>query len=413
MNVNDTGLTSFTSLSFTSDSGAFDIDLNGAGQGMATIENANSTVKTIRGYSNTQGFQKTGSGEVELVDPVIGGAVSMAKDSKLAIRSTEGNTVTLNINGGSWSGGPLRLSGPGTFLTSRIYPYYAADPVTFNEGTTVWITSHNGAKDGLIVSPGTDRSLKAGYCTIGSRFTDAMTELLRVVTIEFTDKTLGTTVTTDNVNGTPITIQTTCNQSATSRNKGYFKGTGRFNVGGHGTFVFNPQTTFLHTGTTFIDADATAVVMPNVGYTNSAITVAGTLRLEGGIVSKKITVQSGGVVENPGAATISGGISPANGAKIVLPVAADGTVTKAACTITPPASGTVAIELACASRNLVKNEPIALTQGAGLSAGAEAKFAVTAMFGGAPITGVKTRTFVSDGELYVEFRSKGTLLIVR
>lgn len=414
VNVNDTGLTAFSALSFASGAGAFDIDLSGAGQGMVTIDNNSGNKQIVRNYVNTGALAKSGSKEVELVDPVIGGKLTMASSSSpLAIRSTAGNTVTVNSNSGSSSAATFRYLGPGAFLTTRIYPNASSVPVSFEEGATVWITTHNGAKDGLIVAGGTDRILKAGYCTIGSRFTDAMTELLRIVTIEFTDKTQGATVTTDNVNGTPITIQTTCNKSATSRNQGYFKGTGRFNIGGHGTFVFNPQTTYLHTGTTFVDTDATAVITSDVGYTNSAITVAGKLRLEGGIVSKRVTVQNGGVIENPGAATVRGGVSLAAGAKMVLPVAADGTVTKAQCAIVAPSSGTATVELACASRSLPKSTSIVLTQGAGLAAGAEAKFAVTPVFGGAPITGIKVKTSVSDGELCVEFISKGTLIIVR
>ncbi len=414
VNVNDTGRTAFSSLSFTSNAGAFDIDLNGAGEGMATIVNNSGNKQIVRGCVNTGALAKSGSKEVELVDPVIGGKLTMANaSSPLAIRSTAENTVTVNSNGGGSSAATFRYLGPGAFLTSRIYPNAASVPVYFEEGATVWITTHNGAKDGLIVAGGTDRILKAGYCTIGSRFTDAMTELLRTVTIEFTDKTQGATVTTDNVNGTPITIQTTNNKGATYRKQGYFKGAGRFNIAGHGTFVFNPQTTFLHTGTTFIDADATAVVMPDVGYTNSAITVAGKLRLEGGIVSKRVTVQNGGVIENPGAATVSGGVSLAGGAKMVLPVAADGTVTKAQCAIVAPSSGTATVELACASRSLPKKTPIVLTQGAGLAAGAEAKFAVTPVFGGALVPGIKVKTSVSSGELCVEFISKGILIIVK
>ena len=412
VNVNDTGRTAFSSLSFTSNAGAFDIDLAGAGQGMATIANSSGNKQIVRNYVNTGALAKSGSKEVELVDPVIGGKLSMANSSSpLAIRSTEGKTVTVDCSGPSLA--TFRYLGPGAFLTSRIYPNSSSVPVSFEDGATVWITTHNGAKDGLIVAGGTDRILKAGYCTIGSRFTDAMTELLRSVTIEFTDTTHGATVTTDNVNGTPITIQTTNNKGATSRKQGYFKGKGRFNIAGHGTFVFNPQTTFLHTGTTFVDADATAVVKTDVGYTNSAITVAGKLRLEGGIVSKRVTVQNGGVIENPGAATVSGGVSLADGAKMVLPVAADGTVTKAQCAIVAPSSGTATVELACASRSLPKKTPIVLTQGAGLAAGAEAKFAVTPVFGGTPVSGIKVKTSVSSGELCVEFISKGILIIVK
>ena len=412
VNVNDTGLTSFPSLSFTSDAGAFDIDLNGAGQGMATIANSSGSKQTVRGYVNTGALAKSGSKEVELVDPVIGGKLTMDSGAPLAIRATEGNTVTVNSNGGAASFGTFRYLGPGAFLTSRIYPNSSSVPVSFEEGATVWITSHRGRTDGLIVAGGTDRTLKVGYCTIGSRF-NATTELLRAVSIEFTDTSRGATVTTDSVDGNPITITTANNADQAYRNKGYFKGKGRFNIGGHGTFEFDPQTTFLHTGATFIGADATAVVKPDVGYTNSAITVAGTLRFEGGTVSKKVTVQNGGVVENPGAATVSGGMTLADGAKVVLPVAADGTVTRAACAITPPSSGTVAVELACASRNLAKNTPIALTQGAGLAAGAEAKFAVVATSDGTPITGLKTWTSISEGELCVEFRSKGLVITVR
>ena len=318
----------------------------------------------------------------------------------------------MNINGGNWSSGTFRYLGPGAFLTSRIYPNSSSVPVSFEDGATVWIITHNAANDGLIVAAGTDRVLKAGYSTIGSRF-NTTTELLRAVSIEFTDTSRGTTVTTDNVDGNPITITTKNKAGANDRNKGYFKGKGRINISGHGTFEFDPQTTFLHTGTTFIDADATAVVKPNVGYTNSAITVAGKLRLEGGIVSKRVTVQNGGVIENPGAATVSGGVSLADGAKMVLPVAADGTVTKAQCAIVAPSSGTATVELACASRSLPKKTPIVLTQGAGLAAGAEAKFAVTPVFGGAPVPGIKVKTSVSSGELCVEFISKGILIIVK
>lgn len=60
-----------------------------------------------------------------------------------------------------------------------------------------------------------------------------------------------------------------------------------------------------------------------------------------------------------------------------------------------------------------KNVSIALTQGAGLAAGAEEKFAVTATSGGTPIRGFKTRTYVSDGELCVVFIPKGFHVIVR
>ena len=410
--VNDTGLTAFTSLTFSGNAGAFDIDLAGAGQGMATIANSSGNKQIVRNYVNTGALEKSGSKEVELVDPVVGGKLTMASGAPLAIRSTEGNTVTVNINGGNWSSGTFRYLGPGAFLTSRIYPNSSSVPVSFEDGAMVWIITHNTANDGLIVAAGTDRVLKAGYSTIGSRF-NTTTELLRAVSIEFTDTSRGTTVTTDNVDGNPITITTKNKAGANDRNKGYFKGNGRINISGHGTFEFDPQTTFLHTGTTFIDADATAVVKPNVGYTNSAITVAGKLRLEGGIVSKRVTVQNGGVIENPGAATVSGGVSLADGAKMVLPVAADGTVTKAQCAIVAPSSGTATVELACASRSLPKKTPIVLTQGAGLAAGAEAKFAVTPVFGGAPVPGIKVKTSVSSGELCVEFISKGILIIVK
>ena len=412
VNVNDTGRTAFSSLSFTSNAGAFDIDLAGAGQGMATIANSSGNKQIVRNYVNTGALEKSGSKEVELVDPVVGGKLTMASGAPLAIRSTEGNTVTVNSNGGSWSSGTFRYLGPGAFLTSRIYPNSSSVPVSFEDGAMVWIITHNTANDGLIVAAGTDRVLKAGYSTIGSRF-DGTTELLRAVSIEFANTGSGTTITTDNVNGNPITITTKNKAGANDRNKGYFKGKGRINISGHGTFEFDPQTTFLHTGTTFIDADATAVVKPNVGYTNSAITVAGKLRLEGGIVSKRVTVQNGGVIENPGAATVSGGVSLADGAKMVLPVAADGTVTKAQCAIVAPSSGTATVELACVSRSLPKKTPIVLTQGAGLAAGAEAKFAVTPVFGGAPVPGIKVKTSVSSGELCVEFISKGILIIVK
>ena len=76
-------------------------------------------------------------------------------------------------------------------------------------------------------------------------------------------------------------------------------------------------------------------------------------------------------------------------------------------------SGTATVELACASRSLPKKTPIVLTQGAGLAAGAEAKFAVTPVFGGALVPGIKVKTSVSSGELCVEFISKGILIIVK
>ena len=160
---------------------------------MATIANSSGNKQIIRGYSNTGALAKSGSKEVELVDPVIGGKLTMASGAVLAIRSTEGNTVTVNSNDGAASAGTFRYLGPGSFLTSRIYPNSSSVPVSFEEGAIVWITSHNGATDGLIVAGGTDRTCKAGYCTIGSRF-NATTELLRAVSIEFTDTSLGATV---------------------------------------------------------------------------------------------------------------------------------------------------------------------------------------------------------------------------
>ena len=55
---------------------------------------------------------------------------------------------------------------------------------------------------------------------------------------------------------------------------------------------------------------------------------------------------------------------------------------------------------------------IALTQGAGLAAGAEAKFAVTATCGGSPYAMFNARTSVSDGELCVEVLPSGFMIIV-
>ena len=78
VNVNDTGRTAFSSLSFTSNAGAFDIDLNGAGEGMATIVNNSGNKQIVRGCVNTGALAKSGSKEVELVDPVIGGKLTMA-----------------------------------------------------------------------------------------------------------------------------------------------------------------------------------------------------------------------------------------------------------------------------------------------------------------------------------------------
>ena len=421
VNVNDTGIKSFRQMLFASNAGSFDIDLNGAGEGMSEVVNNSNSKQLVRGYVNTGNLRKDNGGEVEFVDPVVGGKVIMADSSSpLAIRSTQGNTVTVQMAKstsdltGSAALSKFRYLGPGAFLTSRIYPNSASNPISLEDGAIVWITSQNGAKDGLIVAGGVDRIIKAGNCTIGSRFADDMTELLRVVTIEFTDTAIGATVTTDNVDGKPITMQTTCNKSATSRNQGYFKGKGRFNIGGHGTFVFNPQTTFLHTGMTYVGADATAVVKPDVGYTNSAITVAGTLRLEGGIVSKKVSVADGGIVENPGAATLSGGIALTNGAKIRLPVADDGAVTLSQCAITPPSSGLATVELSCASKRIPYNVPITLTRGAKLSAAAADRFTVKASWNGAEFAGNRrVSVTVVDGELTVLFQPAGTVFVVR
>ena len=421
VNVNDTGIKSFRQMLFASNAGSFDIDLNGAGEGMSEVVNNSNSKQLVRGYVNTGNLRKDNGGEVEFVDPVVGGKVIMADSSSpLAIRSTQGKTVTVKMakstsdDVGSAALAKFRYLGPGAFLTSRIYPNAASNPISLEDGAIVWITSQNGAKDGLIVAGGVDRIIKVGNCTIGSRFADDMTELLRVVTIEFTDTAIGATVTTDNVDGKPITMQTTCNKSATSRNQGYFKGKGRFNIGGHGTFVFNPQTTFLHTGMTYVGADATAVVKPDVGYTNSAITVAGTLRLEGGIVSKKVSVADGGIVENPGAATLSGGIVLANGAKIRLPITDDGEVRMSQCAITPPSDGLATIELSCSSRNILRNVPITLTQGAKLSADVADRFTVKAAYNGVEIAKDSVPLLsVVNGELTVLFRNIGTVLIVR
>lgn len=413
-NVNNTGSTAFPSMVFEEGAGQFLVDLQGAGQGMNAITNSSTVRQVVRGYSNGMDLNKSGGGELELVNPMIGGRLVMDSGSPLALRSESGVTVTVNSNGGGASAGPLSYLGPGSFLTSRIYPYSAAVPVKFDEGAIVWITTHNKAKDGLIVAGGKDRYLLAGRCTIGSRFTDPMTELLRAVTIEFTDAAVGATVTTDNVEGTPITIQTTCNASASTRNNSCLRGTGRFNIGGHGTFVFNPQTTFEHTGTTFVEADATAVVKPSVEISASPVTVVGTLRFEGGVLARPVTVASGGLLEYPGAASL-GGITLEAGAKVRIAVAADGSVASARCAVTPPEEGKVEMELAFAEGSVVEpNAAFALTSGAGLARASVARFEAKATCGGAAFAAdLIAKPLVENGELVVVFRPRGTMIYLR
>ena len=411
-NVNDVGMAVYPSLTFAANAGPFDVDLKGAGQGIGVIASAAVDVQVVHNYVNTTDLRKSGTGMVELVDPTLGGKLVLDAGSPIALRASDGNRVTVNSNGGSWSSGPLSYLGPGEFLTSRIYPNSAATPVVFDEGATVWITTHNGAKNGLIVAGGTDRKLLAGRCTIGSRFTDPMTELVRVITVELTDEDEGTTVTTDIVVGTPIIIQTTCNASATSRNQAYITGAGRLRIGGNGSFVFNPQTTFLYTGATEVMPGATAVVKPDVAVQGSPFVVAGTLVLEGGALAMPLSVEAGGTLDMPGTPSL-GGVSLVDGSKVRLYVAGNGTVSPIACEVEPPDAGTAQVELECAA-DLAADTVLILTQGANLTAADASKFTVSCVREG---TEVNKRLFqkrdVENGELIAVFKEFGTVILLQ
>ena len=170
--------------------------------------------------------------------------------------------TVVNLNGGSQTGsfndrGPITgsytIHGPGTFTsTGRVYPNNLSHIVTFDQGAIVWITTHNVAGDGLIVSGIQNCEVHLGNCTVGSCKAGSEICLARYVTLVLTDGDVGASITTKNNSGTAITMQTNPSQQA------IIKGSGKLNLIGGGTFRFDSKTTFNNTGLITVDDGTTA-----------------------------------------------------------------------------------------------------------------------------------------------------------
>ena len=403
-NRNDTGVAFFPTLTFqdsrSATCGAFDIDLALTAElaGPNPVTSSATTMQVVRGYASSGNFRKKGAGDVMFVDPDVRGYFVQDAGSPITFYASEDNTVSLNSNSGSASAGPVHYTGPGTFRhNTRFYPNAAAYPITVDGGATVWVKTHNSVSDGLIVAGGTDRKVRLGDCSVGSLFPNTTIQLQRSVGIEFTDPTKGTTLLTDNVDGTPIVL--------TTSNEGIFSGAGRVNIGGHGTFQFNThaKVQFTYTGPTFVNAGATAEVYRLMDTT--AFTVGGLLNVCAGGDVRVATVAEGGVLKTSGG--VVGQVTAQTGATLELANEAGIPVPFGFGTglVVAPAEAK-SVVLACAETALPLGRDLLLTVGAKLQSGDEKKFKLE-------FTGKlrSTRLFVKDGELWAHVNTSCTIYL--
>ncbi|MCQ2394838.1 MAG: autotransporter adhesin family protein [Kiritimatiellae bacterium] len=403
-NRNDTGVAFFPTLTFqdsrSATCGAFDIDLALTAElaGPNPVTSSATTMQVVRGYASSGNFRKKGSGDVMFVDPDVRGYFVQDAGSPITFYASEDNTVSLNSDNGNASKGSVHYTGPGTFRhNTRFYPNAAAYPITVDGGATVWVKTHNSVSDGLIVAQGTDRKVRLGDCSVGSLFPNTTIQLQRSVGIEFTDATKGTTLLTDNVDGTPITL--------TTSNEGLFSGNGRVNIGGHGIFTFNANANvkFTYTGPTFVNADATAEVYRTMDTT--AFTVGGVLNVCAGGDVRVVTVAEGGVLKTTGGAV--GQVTAQTGATLEFMNDAGIPVPFGFGTglIVAPAEAK-SVVLACAETALPLGRDLPLTVGANLQNGDEKKFKLE-------FTGKlrSTRLFVKDGELWAHVNTSCTIYL--
>ncbi len=282
-------------------------------------------------------------------------------DGNLYAVGTSSTSTVVNLNGETLTGcfspdltkgtaidRAWEVHGPGVFDSdSRLYPNNTVHTVTIDGGAEVWLTTHNAATDGLIVSGNLDCTVDLGDCTIKSKF-DIDTCLARYVTLNLTDATKGTTVSTTSVSGTPITIGTGAWQTS------IITGVGALNVAGEGTFQFDQEGQFDYSGATTVKSNATAVL--NKSVLHSAFIVEQGGRLVIGLNNPEI-----------------GGLTLVDGSIIGFGLDSSRTSYALATPVTMPASGTVLIEPTVVSEPATGTYPL-LT---GLGAATVDRFALT------------------------------------
>ena len=240
-----------------------------------------------------------------IIKSTCGKLAMLVAAGTLALGAFAADTV-VNLNGGSQTGsfndrGPITgsytIHGPGTFTsTGRVYPNNLSHIVTFDQGAIVWITTHNAAGDGLIVSGKQNCEVHLGNCTVGSCKAGSEICLARYVTLVLDDEDVGASITTKNNSGTAITMQTNPNGQA------IIKGSGKLNLVGGGTFRFDSKTTFSNTGLITVDDGTTASLntatdtLPNAPF---LVKNGGVLKFTAvaNLPRGAVTVDDGGVLD--------------------------------------------------------------------------------------------------------------------
>ena len=164
-----------------------------------------------------------------------------------------------------------------------------------NVWAIVWITTHNAAGDGLIVSGIQNCEVHLGNCTVGSCKAGSEICLARYVTLVLDDQDVGASITTKNNSGTTITMQTNPPQNQ----KAIIKGSGKLNLVGGGTFRFDSNTTFSNTGLITVDDGTTALLNTAVPPCPFLLKNGGTLRFSNTtyLPTKHVTVDNGGILD--------------------------------------------------------------------------------------------------------------------